>query len=90
MYFGTPCYRKPLNCLFVYLVIPGTRPLFKRKQKIFIYLHATSKNEMHICSNKHETGLVAIKESKGAKIRNRYNQVPHLIQVTNEKVTNSQ
>ena len=28
--------------------------------------------------------------SKGAKIRNRYNQVPHLTQDTYEKVTNSQ
>ena len=27
--------------------------------------------------------------SKGAKIRNQYNQVPHLIQDTNGKVTNS-
>ena len=27
---------------------------------------------------------------KGAKIRNRYNQVPHLTQDTNGKVTNSQ
>ena len=32
----------------------------------------------------------AIKVSKGAKIRNRYNQVPHLTQDTNGKVTNSQ
>ena len=31
-----------------------------------------------------------IKVSKGAKIRNRYNQVPHLTQDTNWKVTNSQ
>ena len=31
-----------------------------------------------------------IKISKGAKIRNRYNQVPHLTQDTNGKVTNSQ
>ena len=31
-----------------------------------------------------------IKVSKGAKIRNRYNQVPHLTQTTNGKVTNSQ
>ena len=31
-----------------------------------------------------------IKVSKGAKIGNRYNQVPHLTQDTNEKVTNSQ
>ena len=28
--------------------------------------------------------------SKGAKIRNRYNQVPHLTQDTNQKVTQSQ
>ena len=28
--------------------------------------------------------------SKGAKIRNRYNQVPHATQDTNGKVTNSQ
>ena len=28
--------------------------------------------------------------SKGAKIRNRYNQVPHLTQDTNGKVSNSQ
>ena len=31
-----------------------------------------------------------IKVSKGAKIKNRYNQVPHLTQGTNGKVTNSQ
>ena len=30
------------------------------------------------------------KVSKGAKFRNRYNQVPHLNQDTNGKVTNSQ
>ena len=34
--------------------------------------------------------LVIRTVSKGAKIRNRYNQVPHLSQVTNGKVTNSQ
>ena len=31
-----------------------------------------------------------LKVSKVAKIRNRYNQVPHLTQDTNGKVTNSQ
>ena len=31
-----------------------------------------------------------LKVSKGAKIRNGYNQVPHLTQDTNGKVTNSQ
>ena len=30
------------------------------------------------------------KVNKGAKIRNRYNQVPHLTQDLNRKVTNSQ
>ena len=34
--------------------------------------------------------LIVFKVSKGAKIRNRYNQVPHLTQDTNGKVTNSQ
>ena len=34
--------------------------------------------------------IVTYKVSKGAKIRNRYNQVPHLTQDTNGKVTNSQ
>ena len=35
-------------------------------------------------------GLVQMKVSKVAKIRNRYNQVPHLTQDTNGKVTDSQ
>ena len=34
--------------------------------------------------------MIRKKVSKGAKIRNRYNQVPHLTQDTNGKVTNSQ
>ena len=34
--------------------------------------------------------VIFIKVSKGPKIRNRYNQVPHLTQDTNGKVTNSQ
>ena len=33
---------------------------------------------------------IELKVSNGAKIRNRYNQVPHLTQDTNGKVTNSQ
>ena len=37
-----------------------------------------------------EGGLIMSKVSNGAKIRNRYNQVPHLTQDTNGKVTNSQ
>ena len=34
--------------------------------------------------------MTIVKVSKGAKIRNRYNQVQHLTQDTNGKVTNSQ
>ena len=34
--------------------------------------------------------MILSKVSKGAKIRIRYNQVPHLTQDTNGKVTNSQ
>ena len=33
---------------------------------------------------------IFLKVSKGETIRNRYNQVPHLTQDTNEKVTSSQ
>ena len=37
-----------------------------------------------------QSPLGEIKVSKGAKIRSRYNQVPHLTQDTNAKVSNSQ
>ena len=39
--------------------------------------------------HKHEIIDYIIKVSKGAKIRDRYNQVPHLTQDTNGKVANS-
>ena len=39
---------------------------------------------------KTQTPKTLLKVSKGAKIRNQYNQVPHLTQDTNGKVTNSQ
>ena len=38
----------------------------------------------------HVIYVVKCKVSKGAKIRNRYNPVPHLTQDTDRKVTNSQ
>ena len=41
---------------------------------------------MHFLALVHD----AVKVSKDAKIRNRYNQVPHLTQDTNGKATNSQ
>ena len=58
MYFGTQCYSFALKCLFVYIVIQETRPYLRESKSYLFYLHATSKNEIHICSNKHETGLV--------------------------------
>ena len=36
-----------------------------------------------------QSACLVVKVSKDAKIRNRYNQVPHLTQDTNGKVTNS-
>ena len=44
----------------------------------------------HENPNRTHPELTFIKISKGAKIRNRYNQVPHPTQDTNGKVTNSQ
>ena len=38
----------------------------------------------------HGNSQLSVKVSKGAKIRNRYNQVPHLTQDTHGKVMNSQ
>ena len=58
VYFGRPCYGYALNCLFVYLVIQGTCPFLREIKSYLFYLYVTSKNEIHICSNKHETGLV--------------------------------
>ena len=57
MHFGPPFYVYALNCNFVYLTILGTRPLSMIKQSLF-YLYATANSEIHICSNKHETGPV--------------------------------
>ena len=46
--------------------------------------------QSNIMRGEGERKLVVCKVSKGAKIRNRYNQVPHLTQDTNGKVTTSQ
>ena len=53
----------------------------------FLYVHVQFPNSN--VSALLDSGT-SIKVSKGAKIRNRYNQVPHLTQDTNRKVTNSQ
>ena len=46
--------------------------------------------EQTLTSNISAQLLCEVKVSKGAKIRNRYNQVPLLTQDANGKVTNSQ
>ena len=59
-----------------------------------IYVVALSINS-HYQTEQNESSVFIIKldqtkVSKGAKIGNRYNQIPHLTQDTNWKVTNSQ
>ena len=56
---------------------------------------SADRNKMSPCpliggDNFPDISMMCIKVSKGAKIRNQYNQVPHLTQDTNGKVTNSQ
>ena len=59
LHFGPHFYGYALNCNFVYLTIPRTRPLSMMKQNKFVlFIYATAKSEIHICSNKHETALV--------------------------------
>ena len=61
----------------------------------YIYSHLrlswTSMRQYYkIWARNYNASLELRKVSNGAKIRNRYNQVPHLTQDTNGKVTNSQ
>ena len=61
------------------------------KKDVLVSLDLDAANFIFIFSStEHEISTTHIKVSKGAKIKNRYNQVPHLIQDTNWKVTNSQ
>ena len=57
VYFGPPFYGYALNYHFVHLTMLGTRPL----STSLFYLYATTKSEIHIFSNKHETDLVVSK-----------------------------
>ena len=53
------------------------------KSIAYIYMHLLYQETEH-------QNRIIYKVSKGAKITNRWKQVPHLTQNTNEKVTNSQ
>ena len=57
---------------------------------LHIKLDHPSRHQLELVMKCHFYALDLPKVSKGAKIRNRYNQVPHLTQDTNGKVTNSQ
>ena len=57
---------------------------------IMIYFGLTETKLFHFHSVLKNAERRGFKVSKGAKTRNRYNQVPHLTQDTNGKVTNSQ
>ena len=59
MYLVPPCYGYASNCQYVYEAIPGTRPLCKTKQNVFVlFICNRKKSEIQIYSNKHETGLI--------------------------------
>ena len=56
-----------------------------------LFLFCYERDYMLSLSDNNQADIIeAFKVSKVAKIRNRYNQVPHLTQDTNGKVTNSQ
>ena len=67
--------------------IAEQRPDMNIKVAAFTVSEKSSNKSMHNFNEKGNACLVKV--SKGAKIRNRYNQVPHLTQDTNGKVTNS-
>ena len=66
------------------MLIRGSRKSFQRGPTL------TTFNDYYISLMRGERIQILLKVSKGAKIRNRYNQVPHLTQDTYGKVTKSQ
>ena len=79
-----PVFTKQQYDMYLKLVEPY-------RYKCFLALPAHAKAGRSLTLYLHrERFFNIIKVSKGAKIRYRYNQVQHLTQGTNEKVTNSQ
>ena len=96
----TKIYRSILTQIYVFLVLFtifhfvnihfSTRNL-NILAKIVVHVHATVFSKVHAACHNIANGIKpGIKVSKGAKIKNQYNQVPHLTQDTNGKVTNLQ
>ena len=59
MYLGSRCCGYALNGHIVYLAIQESSVMHE-KPIFFVLLYATTKKEIQICSNKHETCLVFI------------------------------
>ena len=49
------CFELPF-CLFGFT--RNTSVIYEKAKSLLFYLYATAKLEIHICSNKHETGLL--------------------------------
>ena len=63
------------------------RPVCHSHGHVFVVLMSAKSNDI---TNILAKSILVEKVSKGAKIKNLYNQVPHLTLDTNGKVTNSQ
>ena len=83
-------------CLFWFICSEQACCVSFLRALVLLYWGDISKTDSNCCSDMtclcpvcgSETHIKKI--SKGAKIRNRYNRVPHLTKDTNGKVTNSQ
>ena len=62
----------------------------KQKKKTIMASYSILQKTIKLVQDETSLSSKRHKVSKGAKIRNRYNQVPQLTQDTNEKVINSQ
>ena len=76
-------YRRQLSSLCTYYSLTSVRPTSMAKCLVLFGICYETLMAMKLAH-------FIVKVSNGAKIRNRYNQVPHLTQDTNGKVTNSQ
>ena len=80
-----------LSCLFlVALWLPARKGLTSWLSYLFCFVTFQNVSLSTLDLRARFVPLNLFKVSKGAKIRNQYNQVPHLTQDTNWKVTNSQ
>ena len=82
----------PLVKLLTHLNVDPSPKILEKAQSVCLFCCFMSQSTAMVMGGRsvHLTTLFPGKVSNGAKIRNRYNQVPHLTQDTNGKVTNSQ